>query len=169
MREFLPIPRGVVIASGQSGDSLDAAENVDDRLRAGKLHAGYLSEIISDYKPRNDLPCPKIFLGSFSGTMVNWRDMNVSGRLKVLRKSLDMSQAQFATLIGEDPATDSYGSAERSGKLSTRMTQNIYARCEGVDAGWLFHGLTGNLPEATRKRLERAAEPTESLVSNKAR
>jgi hypothetical protein len=169
MREFLPIPRGVVIASGQSGDRLDPAENVDDRLRAGKLHAGYLSEIISDYKPRNVLRCHKSGLCSITGTMVNWREMTVSDRLKVLRRSLDMSQAQFATLIGEDPSTDSYGSAERSGKLSTRMTQNIYSRCEGVDAGWLFQGLTGNLPEATRKRLEEAAKASESLVAHKAR
>jgi hypothetical protein len=168
MREFLPIPRGVVIASGQGGDSFDSAKGVDDLMRGGEVHSGGISEIISDYKPRNDLPCSQTILGSFSGTMVNWREMNISVRLKVLRKSLGMSQAQFATLIGEDPATDSYGSAERSGKLSTRMTQNIYARCEGVDAGWLFHGLTGNLPEATRKRLEAAAEVTKGLVRHNA-
>lgn len=102
--------------------------------------------------------------------MVNWRDMTITDRLRVLRESLGMTQAAFAQFIGEDPKSDSYGSAERTGNLSRRMTNTIYAKCEGVDAGWLYHGLTGNMPSGTEDRLERAANALASKsVRRKAR
>lgn len=157
MGELLPIPRGVVVPAGQFGHGFDAPENVDDGLCGGKLHSGNLPEKISDCNTQNFLRCPENNLVACDARMVNWRDMSISDRLKVLRRSLNMTQGAFAQLIGEDPESDSYGSAERSGNLSRRMTTMIYARCEGVDAGWLFHGLTGNVPSGTLKRLEEAA------------
>lgn len=67
-----------------------------------------------------------------------------------------MSQQQFAVEIGLDPSTDTYGKAERTGQVA-QLAPKIWARFPEIDAGWLFQGLTGNISQATEKRLSDAA------------
>lgn len=89
--------------------------------------------------------------------MTDWGKLTVKQRLRVLRKALGLTQAGFAAEIGADPGTDAYGAAERTGNIS-QMAPLIYRRWPQIDAGWLFQGLTGNVPSAFEKRLDETAE-----------
>lgn len=87
---------------------------------------------------------------------MDWRRLSVTQRLQILRVSRELSQQQFAVEIGLDPSTDTYGKAERTGQVA-QLAPRIWARFPEIDAGWLFQGLTGNVSQATEKRLHDAA------------
>lgn len=114
------------------------------------------TEIYSDCKPRKLAACPEITSGVYPLGMANWAQMTVTERLKVLRKTLNLGQEQFAVEIGADPDSDAYGKAERTGNIS-QMAPLIYRRFPQIDAGWLFQGLEGNVHSAFKTELEAAA------------
>ncbi len=86
---------------------------------------------------------------------MDWRKLTISERLRVMRKMHDMTQQEFALEIGAAMETDAYGHAERSGNIG-QMLPKIIARFPEIDAGWLVQGLTGNISQATEKRLSEA-------------
>lgn len=86
---------------------------------------------------------------------MDWKRLTVSERLAALRKLHDLTQDGFAHEIGCDPDTDTYGHAERTGNIS-QLAPRILTRFTEIDAGWLFQGLTGNVSQATEKRLSEA-------------
>ncbi len=87
----------------------------------------------------------------------NWQAMTVTQRLEVLRKwAGDLSQEGMGAAIGLDPDTDTYGHAERTGKID-KLVHRIYLRFPEIDASWLFRGLTGNVLPAVQDALSEAA------------
>lgn len=112
-------------------------------------------------KTPNLLTNPQEILGLASRAMIDWRKLTVSERLRVLRKSRDLSrdvtQIEFSKLLGETENSDAYGMAERTGNLSNRLANKICATCPGIDQGWLYAGAVGNVPPGVEKRLSEAA------------
>lgn len=121
---------------------------------------GQYTEKNSDCKTRNLLAC----LGrnwAYSEAMPDWRKLTITQRLIVLRKAYGLSQEAMADELGIDPEADTYGHAERTGNVA-QIAPKIWTRFEGVDAGWLFQGLTGNMPAAAEKRLSEAYSALEA-------
>jgi hypothetical protein len=90
--------------------------------------------------------------------LFQWGNLSVTDRLRILRHAAGHStKGGFAAHIGEDPKTESYSAAERSGNWSRRLNDKTRLVFPQLDVGWIWHGETGNMPQAFEQRLYEAA------------
>jgi hypothetical protein len=86
----------------------------------------------------------------------DWQKLTVSERLAILEVAMGaVSQQDMAGRILRTEY-DAYNVVRRKGALSTKMATAIVTNCPGIDFGWLYQGLPGNLTVDMYERLGRA-------------
>src|SRR3990167_5530947 len=95
---------------------------------------------------------------SVTNPRMDWTRLKAKERREVVRMALDgRSQRQFGIRLGYDPDADTWGSAERAGRVSADLMRRLHEIAPWLDEGFLKRGQTGNIPSGELKRLETVA------------